>query len=255
VKDYVQHNLVRIVERQHERLKKKVERLQAFFNSCDEEDLALARGALCDGAQHDQTGEELKLEKPTPAIRVPEFGPTTYRGTPRKRTWGVLFPAIVQVIETMDGEITSPRIHDALKAEDFKFSTERAVSSIAAVLRKIEFDGALKKVSKGNARPVAYRKDPRGLKALALKKRSVNPPGSLAAEVIRAISSVPVPFTTVQVIEKLKRGGFTFGTESPGSSVNAVFARLVKRDQIRLLSKGIGPRASTYERTAMWGSV
>jgi hypothetical protein len=247
--DALQRSMERAVEVERTRLAG-IERVREFVKGCDADQLRFLREIFGGDVNHHPKSEAPKLE-PAPAIKSPESEPTTDRAAPRRR-WGVLFPAVVKVIEGMD-EITSVNVREKLKAANFKFSSARAVSSISAVLRQLEYEGALREVSKPEARPVVYKKDPRALKATVLRKRISNPGGRLAVEVIRTISTVPVPFTTVQIIEKLKREGFKFDTETPGSSINAVFARLVKRDQIRLLSKGTGPRASTYERTAKWG--
>ena len=238
----------RAVELERTRLAK-IERVREFVNSCDGDQLRFLGEIFGSAVDHDPKRAPPKSE-PTPAIKGPESGSTAGRGEPKRR-WGVLFPAIVKVIEGMD-EVTSVNVREALRASNFKFSSARAVSSIASVLRQLEFEGALREVSKPEARPVVYKKDVRALKATVQRKRISNTGGKLASEVIRTISNAPVPFTTGQIIEKLRRGGFKFDTETPGASINAVFARLVKRDQIRILSKGIGPRPSTYERTATW---
>jgi hypothetical protein len=78
-------------------------------------------------------------------IRVPDYGPMTSKGRPRVRQWGMLRPAIRQVIERLD-RITSVAVYEYLASNEFKFaspSRNQSVASIASYLRKLEVNGEL----------------------------------------------------------------------------------------------------------------
>src|SRR5260370_5216255 len=245
----VQRNLDKAVQQERERLAQieqahlaKIKQVEEFLTNCDEEQLRFLGGVFSNGVGHYSKASET-------GIKVRNFD-----GGTRQRSWNVLLPAVEQAIETMD-EISSTGIYESLKAAKFVFSTERAVSSIAAILRKLKFDGVLKEAPswKRGTRPIVYKKQPHALKILAQRERSnVNPPGSLSSEVRRIIATLPSTFTTVRIIEMLRRDGFKFDTDTPGSSVNGVFTRLMKRGEIRIVSHGIGRGAHTYERTEKW---
>ncbi len=103
---------------------------------------------------------------PRPAANIPvrnarEFGPITYRGTPRKRSWGALRPAVEDAIPHLD-RITSRTVYDYLEAKQFKFATPRALSSISSILRELNGKGVLTSVGRAGAgdgtSPIAYER-------------------------------------------------------------------------------------------------
>jgi len=250
--DDLQRNLDLAAEQESKRLTTKIEQVRKFLGDCDEDQLRFLRSVFSNGVSHDAPKQELVGRKilSAPRITVPEYGPITDRGTPRQRAWGVLFPAVEQAIGTMD-DITSVRVYDYLKVANFKFSTDRPVSSIAAVLRKLKADGVLRESEpwKGGSRPVVFRKVS-GTKRRNAREHSNE--GSLTKEVKRHISRLSGSFTTSAIVEMLRKDGYKFSAASPVVAVNGVFGRLLKGDEIRFLTKGLGKIGHLYERTAKW---
>jgi hypothetical protein len=249
----LQRSLDRAVEEERKRLAK-FERIRSFISACDKDELELLSSVFSNGVAHDVAEEELPGRKifKVPTITVPDYGPTTDRGTPRQREWGVLFPAVEQAIEGMD-EISSTGVYTVLKAAKFRFSTERPVPSIAAILRTLKSEGRLdlSPTWKKGSRPVFFIK-----RRSNVAKRHLGSvraaEGSLTAEVKKHIASLSDHFTTGRIVEMLQRDGFKFAARSPTVAVNGVFGRLIRRDEIRIVKKGIGGTGHLYERTAKW---
>jgi hypothetical protein len=245
VKPDLQRSIDRALEPDRTRLADK-EKVREFLKNCNEDQLDFLRTIF--------NGASWQCETSHPRPNVPELSPMTTRGTPRLRSWGVLFPAVARIIGTMD-EISSPKIHDALKSDNFKFTTNRSVSSIAAILRRLESEGVIKESPswKKNTRPVVYKKEPNAARKLAqmlAPNNTPNRPGSLTGEVKSLISKIDGGFTSVGIVDALKRRGFEFDTDSPGASVNGVLARLQKREEIKVIDKSKFPYE--YERAARW---
>jgi hypothetical protein len=253
--DDLQRNLDQAVEEERKRLAK-FERIRSFISGCDKDELELLSSVFRNGVSHDAIEEELpgpgRRVFKVPTITIPDYGPTTDRGTPRQREWGVLFPAVEQAIEAMD-EISSTGVYTVLKAAKFRFSTKHPVSSIAAILRTLKSEGRLdlSPTWKKGSRPVFFtkRRSDGAKKHLGSVRARA---GSLTAEVKKHISSVSDSFTTGRIVEMLQREGFKFAAKSPTVAVNGVFGRLIRRDEIRIVKKGIGGTGHLYERTAKW---
>jgi hypothetical protein len=121
--------------------------IRRFLKGRSEEDLEYLKSLLLAHTNARSVAEK----SPTPArgkppiksgkrIRVPDYGPITSKGRPRVRQWGMLRPAIRQVIERLE-RITSVAVYEYLASSGFKFaspSRNQSVASVASYLRKLE---------------------------------------------------------------------------------------------------------------------
>lgn len=119
-------------------------RLRRFISTCNEDDIGYL-ASLVRSARNGSSGKPRKQMKQFAGLAVPDYGPTTAKGTPRQRQWGVLRPAIDQAIAKLD-HITSGAVYEYLRSGGFEFGAEtqpRSVSSIASYLRALEKQGTL----------------------------------------------------------------------------------------------------------------
>jgi hypothetical protein len=139
---------------QKESAEKRIEEMTAYLRSMSEEFPSRERIAV-KGATKNSHITNLS------PIKGPTCGPTTHRGTPRQRLGNVMLPLIEQAIETME-EITSPAVYEYLKERKFEFAARtknRAISSIAAALRKKRDEGTLEVLRAGFGHtPVVFGK-------------------------------------------------------------------------------------------------
>jgi hypothetical protein len=253
VNEDLQRSIDQAVEQERKRLIK-IEQVRKFLSDCDEDQIQFLNSVFRNGGGHSMSKGELPGRKilTIPLITIPDYGPITDRGTPRQRAWGILFPAVEQAIQGME-EISSTGVYTLLKAGNFNFSTERPVSSIAAVLRTLKSDGVLE-VSpswKRGSRPVFFRKKKSYVGQTHLGSRRAAA-GSLTDEAMKCISTEPEEFTTRGIVKALRNGGFKFVAKSPTVAVNGVFSRLMELGKIRIVKKGIGQVGHSYARTAKW---
>lgn len=164
--------LGRLEEQEHRRM----QRISQFLDESDERDILILEtlltsrhNASMNGAHKPHAPSKTAAKtvkalngagnvKKLPGREGRNFGPLTSKGRPRQRVWGVLRPAIERAIEELD-EISSIAIYHHLKRQKFQFAAARPVPSIAAFLRMLIDEGAIKEAHPGsNKRPVVYVK-------------------------------------------------------------------------------------------------
>jgi hypothetical protein len=145
--------------------------IRHFLEQCDESDLAYIAAALSRPGGAPSKANTVATANPDPNqwtvrqerdIKFKEYPPITYRGTPRRRSWGVLGPAVLQAIDRVN-VITAPAVFEWLNVNGFQFvgaNKNRNISSVSSFLRTLETQGELVVIgARGKGvRPVRYEK-------------------------------------------------------------------------------------------------
>jgi len=139
---------------------------------CKPDELALIKALLIKASKQACPSQQ-DTQTHNASVRQKHISPAlTVQGTERQRAWGLLQPAVEAAIRNME-EISSIAVYKKLKEEEFPFATDRAISSIAKVLRILAERGVLIRVTKGHGRiPVTFkhreRRESTGMKGTKL---------------------------------------------------------------------------------------